>query len=116
MSKRSRNAVANSDRASGRKAGWVRDEWIEAMGKRVVPMFDGCWIMDGKPDTYARIVIGGKQDAAHRVALELLTDVGLTVDVDVHHACLHPGCINPAHLVAMTKAEHIAEHKRLRVA
>jgi hypothetical protein len=116
MSKRSRNAVADSGRASSRRVGAIRDEWIEAMGQRVVRMFDGCWIMDGKPDTYARVVVGGKQDAAHRVAFELLTDVDLASDLDVHHACLHPGCINPAHLVAMTRAEHVTEHKRLRAA
>lgn len=32
-------------------------------------------------------------------------------DVEVHHRCRHPWCVNPDHLEALTVAEHHAEHR-----
>ena len=34
--------------------------------------------------------------------------------LDAHHTCFNKRCINPEHLVAMTRAEHTREHMRLR--
>lgn len=98
-----------SDR--GRYASFDRDDHsVERMvGERVTVRADGCWIMDGKPDTYASTSLGG---SAHRFVYETL--VGPVPDGHhLHHECQHPGCVNPAHLIPLTPREHSARHREL---
>ena len=90
-----------------------RDEWIERLGSRIKIMGD-CWIVDGKPNTYGQVVIGGKQSPAHRVTFEMFHRDVPTDGLDIHHKCERPGCVNPNHLAALTRSEHAREHAALR--
>ena len=90
-----------------------RDQWIERMGARVEVVGE-CWVMDGKPDTYAKIAIGGRLTSAHRVSFEVFYPDVETLGMHIHHTCHQPGCVNPAHLQAMTPKDHMQEHAALR--
>lgn len=65
--------------------------------------------------------VGGKTTAgygqfqggySHRHAVEL-DGRQIPEGHHVHHACENPGCVNPAHLVVLTPAEHRAAHEAL---
>lgn len=64
----------------------------------------GCWEWVGRRDVkgYGRC---GDGRWAHRAIYELLVEPipqGLTID----HLCFNPGCVNPAHLEPVTRAEN----------
>lgn len=64
---------------------------------------DHCWRWLGThtPDGYGRYKTGGKQNAAHRVAYELL--VGPIPDgKQIDHLCRVRDCVNPAHMEPVT--------------
>lgn len=64
---------------------------------------DMCWLWTGvkRPAGYGRF--GGAQ--AHRVAYELLVGP-IPAGLELDHLCRVPGCVNPAHLEPVTKAEN----------
>lgn len=69
-----------------------------------------CWGYAGKkdPSGYGHFAISGSARPAHCMSYEL--SVGEVPDgYDVHHKCDNPGCINPYHLEALTRAEHVAK-------
>ncbi len=73
----------------------------------------GChrWLGALNTSGYATIRLDGKLRLAHVVAWEL--DHGRKpIGVDCHHVCERKDCINPRHLLALTKSEH----KRLHLA
>ena len=49
---------------------------------------------------------------AHRYVYERMHDVDLPTDIEVHHTCENPSCVNPDHLQAVPKAEHVRAHRR----
>src|SRR3954471_732444 len=88
---------------------WVPEpsslEW--QIGKRIKPLANGCWLFgNGSLDTYANTKIGGTVRHVTRVLLEALQGGPLPEDAHVHHVCLNPGCVNPAHLEVLSAAEH----------
>lgn len=75
----------------------------------------GCWVWMGckLPRGYGRFWKDGGMRLAHRVAYELFTGPipdGLQLD----HLCRVPGCVNPAHLEAVTHAENVRRGDRTR--
>lgn len=78
-----------------------------------------CWYWFGglNQHGYGLMTVKGYRAAAmvaHRVSYLLyvgpLDDVGL----EVHHTCEVRCCVNPAHLVSITKVEHVRRHNRKR--
>lgn len=87
---------------------------IARLGKRVEVIGD-CWALDGNLDQYVSVSTPYGRMNAHRfVYLEVNGDV-LDPDVHVHHECVHPGCINPAHLTPLSAGDHAKLHASLRV-
>jgi len=54
----------------------------------------------------------GERMGAHVLAF-MLAYGELPYGYDVHHACGNTLCVNPEHLVAMTRSEHKTEHSPL---
>ena len=83
----------------------LADRWAA-----LVERGSGCWEWQGSrtPDGYGRINSGGRGVPlpAHRVSYEL--HVGpIPEGFEIDHLCKNPGCVNPAHLEAVTHKENI---------
>lgn len=80
--------------------------------------FSGCWIWMGTagPGGYGLFAMprpggGWRNQLAHRVAYQLF--VGEVPDRhDVHHRCDVRSCVNPAHLRALSRADHMRQDGR----
>jgi hypothetical protein len=70
---------------------------------------DGCWIWQGttRSNGYGVTVYKGKQTTTHRVAYEIANNTTLPKDMEVDHICNERGCINPAHLEAVSHEENM---------
>lgn len=88
---------------------------LDALGQRIQPQPDGCWLFDGRADQYGRIqqIDSGPQLPAHRIVYEVLVGP-IPEDYHLHHECQVKGCVNPAHLTPMSPSEHMAHHAELR--
>lgn len=69
---------------------------------------DSCWLWRGSitGSGYGSFRLGGRAQAAHRIAYELMIGPipeGLTLD----HLCRVRNCVNPAHLEPVTSTENI---------
>ena len=74
---------------------------------------DTCWLWNAscRRDGYGQFSVGGRAGtmrAAHRVSYEIHT--GKVPDgLVIMHTCDVPRCVNPAHLVAGTQSENLAD-------
>ena len=90
-------------------------------GNSVVPMPNGCWAYGGNLDNYGMFYLWPHPGAplvrmkAHRFAYEVLVGP-IPDDYHVHHECLNPGCVNPAHLIALSPRDHAQRHAEMRKA
>jgi hypothetical protein len=85
------------------------------VGKRIKPQADGCWIIDGNPNKYAKVNFGQGSfpEFAHRWVYEMLVGP-IPPDHVLHHKCEVKGCVNPAHLEPLTHSDHMSLHHQLR--
>ncbi len=104
-----------------RKAGFVcmqRKPAIERFMSKIQVGGNGCWMWTGykRSTGYGQFNRGpgiGTQDA-HRYSYEYFIDPDIPTGMDVHHVCEHPPCVNPEHLCAVTRREHIALSPNMR--
>lgn len=80
---------------------------IEKFAKRFKILENGCWQWTAGTNFrgYGRFYAPPKNEAAHRYAYEIVKGKipeGLTID----HLCRNTGCVNPAHLEAVTGKEN----------
>ncbi len=70
-----------------------------------------CWIWIGAriPEQYGSFGVGGKQYGAHRISFMIHNPDENIIGLDVHHVCNNPPCVNPSHLLAVSRREHIRD-------
>lgn len=75
---------------------------------------DGCWIWLGTHNRkgYPMLYIAGRYVYAHRVTYEA-TVAAIPDGMELDHLCHNRGCLNPAHLKAVTHVDHLRRHGKL---
>lgn len=94
------------------KVGVPVNDWIGRLRGKVTPTESGCWVVGPDPNEYAQCFLGGRTVKAHRAVYELMVGP-IEPGNQVYHECETPACINPAHLVQLSPAEHRARHARV---
>ena len=77
---------------------------LDAYTKKTI----GCWNWTG-PEYgrgYGMFAFRTKKQPAHRVAYRLFTGP-IKDGLDIHHVCKNKRCVNPGHLMAVTRSEHL---------
>lgn len=75
--------------------------------EKTAPGPNGCLEWTGTRDRYGygRFRLHGPGRRAHRVSYGLFKGP-IPENYDVHHRCENRGCVNPDHLMAVSRAEH----------
>jgi hypothetical protein len=113
--------VAHPRNLNGSDLGFLREALCAACpamsyhprSKKVGPKFrvdeeTGCWNWVAARDTtgYARILIDGRLQPAHRIAYEIAVGP-IPAGFQIDHLCRNKSCINPAHLEAVTPVQNM---------
>jgi hypothetical protein len=85
-----------------------------SLGERLARGFDrddsGCWLWSGATTNgYGVIQEGGRQQRAHRVMYEQLV-APIPEGDDLHHTCGKRRCVNPEHLIPLSRSRHKSAH------
>lgn len=69
----------------------------------------GCWIWNGPrlPDGYGMVWDGTRNRRAHRYFYEQ-SNGPIEAGIELHHTCHNPSCVNPDHLEAVDRKDHMA--------
>lgn len=83
---------------------------LQAQLMKTVTIVDDCWIrgIEGDPEEYSHIRLGGILYHAHIVSYELFVGP-VFLGNDVCHKCDRPRCINPEHLFQGTTKENVQD-------
>jgi hypothetical protein len=90
----------------------TRSLWGRRFARRIqVDPDTDCWLWTGalQRQGYGYLSIRNKTWRAHRVAWEIFNGK-IPVGLHIHHTCGSKICLNPAHMVLMTPAEHSRLH------
>lgn len=73
----------------------------------------GCWLWTAADDSteYGMLAIARRPARAHRLAYEHFVGP-IPPDKELHHICRVRRCVNPAHLLAVNRLEHIKHNRR----
>jgi hypothetical protein len=90
-------------------------EDIRRFLSKVYESSKGCWLWKAhrSPEGYGQFRLEGTTQWAHRVSYAIFNgeiEKGQTVD----HRCLVSSCVNPHHLVLMSRSDNTAESNRRR--
>lgn len=78
---------------------------LTQLGKRTVPMPNGCWAVDGDLERRATVC----SINAHRYVWEAIHGP-IGCNDHIHHLCRNPGCVRPDHLQRLSPREHYDAH------
>lgn len=69
-----------------------------------------CWIFKSSLNKkgYGRFFLDGKCREAYKVCYELMVGE-VAPGLHLHHVCVNPPCVNPKHLIPVTRKEHHAD-------
>ena len=75
---------------------------------------DGCWEWTAASfaNGYGQFWFGNTMVYAHRFSFEQHMKTKLNSDIHVHHICENKICINPFHLKAKTRFDHMSDHRK----
>jgi len=96
-------------RVEMRSAEEMIEDWEPRFWAKVVPESEaGCWLWDASRNSkgYGRFGVGNVTRYAHRLAYELIVGP-IPCGLEIDHLCRTPGCVNPAHLEAVTHRENV---------
>ena len=80
---------------------------------RFVTANDGCWIWTGSvANGYGHVDFETRTIPAHRFFFAYYCG-DIPEGFDVHHRCEIPLCVNPEHLEALSRKDHVGRHRPL---
>lgn len=79
---------------------------------------DGCWSWTSVTDDMGRgrFKMTGRMVKAHLAAKQIFHGEEREEGLEAHHTCLNGWCVNPTHVEFLTKSEHRAIHRKLKLA
>lgn len=81
---------------------------MKRFATKVKAMPSGCWEWQGSiARGHGKFFLGGKHVRAHRFSYQACTGIPLG-ELDCHHLCENKRCVNPSHLHATDRRNHLA--------
>jgi hypothetical protein len=74
----------------------------------------GSWAMGGYGVMRTESGAGPRRTVAHRFAFECMEGRPVLDGHELHHVCENPWCVNPMHLVEVTRREHMEIDGRIK--
>lgn len=88
----------------------VRERLLSKVLWNLIPATTTCWIRNsGLDNGYSRISVAGVQVFAHVVSYIIFKGFSKPGNF-IHHTCEVRCCINPEHLIEITRESHVSLH------
>lgn len=85
---------------------------VDSLRALCVENENGCWLKIGVKDgRYGRLVLGGIEQNAHRIAWEVVNGP-MPRELSACHRCNTPRCMNPSHIYAATNRQNLIDAGR----
>lgn len=83
--------------------------WIKRFMRKVEKLPSGCWYWTGCKDAagYGNLAFSRISTKAHRFSFQYIGGRDIREDQEIHHICENKSCVNPEHLQAVTRKEHV---------
>lgn len=81
---------------------------VARIERRTIRDASGCWLFVGghNHQGYVSISYHHRKVIGHRLVWTLAHERPIGAGIQIHHVCGNKGCINPAHLMAVTPRQH----------